>query len=107
MLPLYLDINPIHDASTTLNKEQTEFRIQATPTSFEQDLVNLEDFMNGDLISVFTNLSLSDQRPLEYFKEPSFLDEDFDIISRFEFKSSKRIKARIKKSKYSPSIIID
>lgn len=107
MLPLYLDINPSHDASTTLNKEQIEFRIQAIPTSFEQDLVNLEEFMNGDLISVFTNVSLSNQRPLEYIKESSSLDDDFDIISRFEFQSSKRIKARIKKTEYSPSIIID
>jgi len=107
MLPLDLDINPNHDASTTLNREQTEYKIQALPTSFEQDLVNLENFTNGELISVLTNLSLSNQRSLEYIKESTSMDDDFDIISKFEFKSTKRIKARIKRSEYSPSIIID
>ena len=107
MLPLYIDFNPNYDASTTLNRVQTEFRIKEIPTSFEQDLVNLDDFMNGDLISVFTNLSLSKQRPLEYVKEVSALDDDFDIISKFEFKSTKLIKARLIKTEYSPSIIID
>lgn len=107
MLPLYLDFNPNHDASTTLNREQIEYRIQAIQTSFEQDLVNLEEFRNGSLISVFTNLSISNQRSFEYIKESTSMDDDFDIISRFEFKSTKRIRARIKKSDYSPSIIID
>jgi len=107
MLPLDLDINPNPDASTTLNREQTEYKIQALPTSFEQDLVNLENFTNGELISVLTNLSLSNQRSLEYIKESTSMDDDFDIISKFEFKSTKRIKARIKRSEYSPSIIID
>ena len=107
MIPFYLDINTSHDASTTLNRKQTEFRIQEVPTTYKQDLVNLEEFMNGDLISVFTNVSLSNQQPLEHINESSSFEDDFDLISKFEFKSSKRIKARIKKSEYSPSIIID
>jgi hypothetical protein len=107
MLPLYLDINPNHDASTTLNREQVEYRIQAIPTSFEQDIINLEEFINGDLISVFTNLSLSNQPAFEYLSESSTLNDDFDVISRFEFKTTKRIKARLRKSEYSPSIIIN
>ena len=107
MLPLYLDINQYPDASTTLNREQMEYRIQATPISFNQDLTNWEEFRNGDLISVFTNLSLSNQYPPKYTKEPILLDDDFDIISRFEFKNSKKIKARLKKTMYSPSIVFD
>lgn len=107
MLPLYLDINQYPDASTTLNREKMEFRIQAAPISFNQDLTNWEEFRNGDFISVFTNLSLSDQYPLKYTKEPILLDDDFDIISRFKFKNSKRIKARLKKTSYSPSIVFD
>ena len=100
MFPLYVDINASQDASTTLNREQTEFRIQAIPTYFDE-------FINGELISVFTNLSLSSQQPIEYVKESSAMDDDFDIISKFEFKNSKTIKARIIKTKYSPSVIID
>lgn len=107
MLPLYLDINTNHDASTTLFKEHMEYSIQTIPTSFEQDLIKLEEFMNDDLISVFTNLSLSNQRSFKYIKEPTSMDDDFDIVSQFKFKRSKRIKARIKKSEYLPSIIIN
>ena len=107
MLPLYLDFNPYYDASTTLNREQTEYRIHAIPTSFDQDLTNMEEFRNGHFISVLTNLSLSNQQPLVYTKESPLLDDDFDIISKFKFKNSKRIKARLKKTTYSPSIVFD
>jgi len=101
MLPLYLDINPNHDASTILIKEQTKYRIKANPS---HDLVNIEEFMTGNLISIFTNLNISNQRPLEHIKESSSMDDDFDIISKFKFKSKKRIRARIKKSEFSPSM---
>ncbi len=106
MLPLYLDFNPSHDASTTLIREQFEYRIQAIPTSFEQDIINMDEFMNGDFISVFTNLSLSNQPTFEYLSESTALVDDFDVISRVEFKTTKKIKARLRRSDYSPSIII-
>lgn len=106
MLPIYLDINPSQAASTTLNKPLIEFSIQTLPTYVEQGLLNV-NIINGNLISVFTNVSLSSQQSIGSLEESSSMDDDFDILSKFDFKKTKTIKARLKKTQYTPSIIVD
>lgn len=106
MLPLYVDINPNWDASTTLSKDKVEYCTHAIPTSFDEELIDLSNF-NNDFISVFTNFSLEQEIRLEYIDHSSYLSGDFDVISKFHFKSTKTIKARIKRSNFEPSVVID
>lgn len=109
MLPFYIDIAPNQDATTTLYKEKYEYKIQALPTAYDEDLIKLNDFMNDELISVCTNLSMSNGMPLVYIDDAlaSSLSDDFEVISEFKFKNSKKIKARLKKTVFTPNIIID
>lgn len=107
MLPLSIDINPNWDASTTLRKDQIGYHLRAVPPTFDNDLTDLEELSNQELISVFTNLSIERKNPIEYIDRLSYFTDDFEIISKFQFKSSKTIKARIKRSKFKPLISID
>lgn len=107
MFSLYLDFNPSHDASTTLNRKQFEYRIQEIPTSFDQDIINTNEFMSGDFICVYTNICLSNQPAIEYFTKDITFNDDFDVISKVEFKTTKKIKARLRKSEFCPSININ
>ena len=103
MLPLPVDINPNWDASTTL----IEYCTPVVPTAFDEELIDFEKLGNQELISVFTNLSIEKENPIQYIDRLSYLSDDFEIISKFQFKSSKTVKARIKKSEFKPSISID
>jgi len=107
MLPLYIDINPNCEAATTLNRDQTEYRIHAIPSEFNGNLINLRDIPDQELISVFTNLSITKEQPLQYIEGSSYLSDDFDVVAIFQFKATKTIKAKIKYSKFTPSIILD
>jgi hypothetical protein len=107
MLPFYIDINPNQDASTTINKDKTEISIQSIPTYFDNDILKWYEFMKPDLVSVFTTISLFEQLPLEYEYTNSIVANNFDLISKFEFKESKKIKGRLVKSFFAPPIFID
>jgi hypothetical protein len=107
MLPFYIDIDPNQDVSTTLNKEKTELVVQAIPTSFDEDLVKLNDFITEDLTTVYTTVSFSNQILLEYQDFSTLMSDDFDVISKFRVKKSHKIKAKIKKSSFNPSSIVD
>jgi|GEM_PF-7104095 len=107
MAPLYLDINASCDASTTLNKEKIEYVIPTYTTRLDEELKDLSLLGNREFISVFTNLSIIQENPLEYIEGSSYLSDDFDILAKLQFKSSKIIKAKIKKTSFLPSIVID
>jgi len=109
MLPFYLDINIDCDVSTVAKKNKIEYRVPVASTSYFQyedsdDLVQI----NENLIPVFTRIKLEQVNPNLYTSKEFSLIEDYDLISKFNFKNSKKIKARIKTiSKYSPKVILD
>ncbi len=107
MIPLYIDINPNSDASTTLFKEKIEYCIPAIVSDFDGDLIDLKAFTNQNIVPIFTNLSVKEEMPSKYMEEYSFLTGDYDIVAKFNFKSSRIIKAKLKRSAFTPSIILD
>jgi hypothetical protein len=107
MLPFYIDIDPNQDVSTTLNKEKTELVVQAIPSSFDEDLVKLNDFITEDLITVYTTVSFSNQILLEYQDFSTSMSDDFDVVSNLKIKKSHKIKAKVKKTSFNPPSIVN
>ena len=106
MIPLYIDINPNCDASTTINKEKIEYCIPAIGTQFDKDKLDLKS-INLDFVSVFTNLNLKKSNDVESAEEDSNLSDNFEVLAKFKFKNSKVIKAKIKRTVFTPTVIVN
>ncbi|WP_445386420.1 hypothetical protein ACT6NV_06380 [Robiginitalea sp. IMCC44478] len=88
------------DSSTTMFKEE---KPKLRTHHWELNTPVYADFLS----SVFTSIFEDRQRPLDLLDDENHLTDDYDIISKFTFKNSRKIKARIHKSGFNPTIVID
>lgn len=106
MIPLQIDINPNYTVSTTVLRDKIEYRVPAYITEFDVDLVHFDllDFKGVDTVPDY---HLFNSYLDENSSEIMDLDGDFDVISKFKFKKSIAFKARIKRSSFQPTIILE
>ena len=105
MIPLQVDINPAYDVSTTTVKEQIEYDILENTGQLD-DICHflliknpLSTSTNSELINPFVDGSVG---AIEMD-----LQDDFDIISKFHFKNTKKIKVKIQRKPFKATPIIE
>lgn len=100
-----MNINFSQNASTTVIQENIDDKIPLPFSLPQMKFEVINNFFYDKSISVYTNLRISKES--EYLKDTTAMDENFDVISKFEFKHSKKVKGRLKKSAFTPSIVVD
>jgi len=106
MIPLQIDINPNYAVSTTVLRDKIEYRCPVYSTEFDVDLVHF-DLLDLTGVDAAPNFHLFNSYLDENTSEIMNLDGDFDVISKFKFKKSIAFKAKIKRTSFQPTIILE
>jgi hypothetical protein len=107
MVTLFLDANTNWNTMATTCKLQEEYQVPSHSTSFEGDLIDLSGFIGHGKFSVVTNLRINEFKPIEYIQNDLLYADDFDVISKIEFKKSSIIKVKLSKSEFNPLVMLD
>jgi 23S rRNA U2552 (ribose-2'-O)-methylase RlmE/FtsJ len=104
MIPLQVDINPAHDVSTTTIKAKDNYDML--------DYIGQVDDICQSLVrlhkSTRTNSEIND--PFDVEKEDSMkidFQDNFDIVSKFKFKTSRKISVILKRKPFKAKPVIE
>lgn len=102
---------PVQEAATTCHKQPVERRAITCPTQFDGGLLDVSNFFFTQA-TTFTTFTKSETRlrteRIDNLEEMiQDLAGDFDLVVPFSFTNRRVLKARIIKSEFNPTIVID
>jgi hypothetical protein len=71
------------------------------------DIIDLSRYIGQSISSVVTNLRIYEHNPVEYIDTKFSFTDDYDVISKMEFKKTSTRKVKLTKTEFKPRVILD